>query len=55
MNDTDREFEENKDRLYWTIGLIVALAIMAFVGSLVEPLLRDAFNDVYQQALNSIM
>lgn len=43
MEDKDREFEENKDRLYWTIGIVVALAIMAFVASLYEPLLRKLY------------
>ena len=55
MNDTDREFEENKDRLYWTIGLVVALAIMAFVASLYEPLLRKACYMLYQQAIGNIL
>lgn len=55
MTDSEREFEENKDRMYWTIAIIVVLSILAFIASLYEPLLRKACYLAYQQAIGNIL
>ena len=55
MNNFDREFEEEKDRMYWVIAIIVVLSILAFIASLCKPVLSKAFQEFYSQAINSIL
>lgn len=55
MNNLDREEENNKDRMYWAIAIIVVFSILAFVAGLCKPVLSKAFQDFYSQAVNSIL
>lgn len=45
MNNFDREEENNKDRMYWVIAIIVIFSILAFIASLCKPVLSKAFQD----------
>lgn len=54
MNNFDRE-ENNKDRMYWVIAIIVVFSILAFIASLCKPVLSKVFQEFYSQAINSIL
>ena len=55
MNNFDREEENNKDRMYWVIAIIVVFSILAFIASLCKPVLSKAFQEFFSQAMNSIL
>lgn len=55
MNNFDREEENNKDRMYWVIAIIVVFSILALIASLCKPVFSKAFQDFYTQAVNSIL
>lgn len=55
MNNFDRGFEEEKDRMYWVIAIIVVLSILTFIASLCKPVLSKAFQEFFSQAMNSIL
>lgn len=54
MNNFDREFEEEKDRMYWVIAILVIIAIVAFISWLFSPLIKKIMIEFISSQLSNL-